>query len=82
MQTTVAQVGLSQPEDTSRELSDPPDLARLNAARWAFRRYHAHCFWYLRSDLKVTLEDLPTIADGLRKNGGRNGFLLAAKLFR
>lgn len=56
--------------------------ARVRAARQAFLRYHAQCFWYLRADLKVTAGDIPMIADGLRKNGGREGFLLAAQLCR
>ena len=56
--------------------------ARVRAAREAFREFHAQCFWYLRADLKITLAEVPMIADGLRKNGGRAGFLLAAKLCR
>ena len=82
MSTNVAQGGLSSQEDASATLSAQCDLAHLHAARRAFRLYHAQCFWYLRADLKITLADIPMIADGLRKNGGRNGFLLAAKLSR
>ena len=55
---------------------------RLQAARTAFRQFHAQCFWYLRADLEITLAEVPMIADGLRKNGGRAGFLLAAELCR
>ena len=55
---------------------------RLRAARAAFREFHAQCFWYLRADLEITLAEVPMIADGLRKNGGRAGFLLAAELCR
>lgn len=55
---------------------------RLRAARAAFRQFHAQCFWYLRADLEITLAEVPMIADGLRKNGGRAGFLLAAELCR
>lgn len=64
------------------ELDETAEAARVRAARRAFRRYHAQCFWYLRADLKVTAGDIPMIADGLRKNGGREGFLLAAQLCR
>jgi hypothetical protein len=59
-----------------------PENARVRAAREAFRKFHAQCFWYLRADLEITLAEVPMIADGLRKNGGRAGFLLAAKLCR
>ena len=58
------------------------DAARLREARRAFRDYHAQCFWYLRPDLQVTLGDVPEIVRGLRRHGGRKGFLLAARLCR
>ena len=56
--------------------------ARVRAAREAYRKYHAQCFWHLRADLEPTLADVPMIAEGLRKNGGRRGFLLAGELCR
>ena len=58
------------------------ERARVNAAREAFRKFHAQCFWYLRPDLEITPAEVPMIAEGLRRNGGRAGFLLAAKLCR
>ena len=58
------------------------DRARVRAARRAFRDYHAQCFWYLRPDTRVTLGDVPEIVRGLRRHGGRKGFLLAARLCR
>ena len=57
-------------------------MERIRAARQAFRRFHTQCFWYLREDMPVTQEDIPEIGRGLRHNGGREGFLLAAKLCR
>lgn len=56
------------------------DMVRVREARRAFKIFHAQCFWYLRQDLDITLKDVPKIAEGLRQNGGRRGFLLAAKL--
>ena len=82
MQTDAVQLCVSTQEESSRTSSDLTDEARLRTARRAFRRFHGQCFWYLRPDLEVTLADLPMIADGLRKNGGRSGFRLAAKLCR
>ena len=58
------------------------DKARVQAAREAFRKFHAQCFWYLRPDLEITPAEVPMVAEGLRRNGGRVGFLLAAKLCR
>jgi hypothetical protein len=71
----------------SRSHHTPPsaearDRVRVREARWAFRDYHAQCFWYLRPDMQVTLRDVPEIVRGLRRNGGRRGFLLAARLCR
>jgi hypothetical protein len=56
------------------------NMVRVREAQRAFRRFYAQCFWYFRQDMKVTLADIPEIARGLRKNGGREGFLLAEKL--
>ena len=58
------------------------DRVRVREARRAFRDYHAQCFWYLRPDMQVTPGDVPEIVRGLRRNGGRKGFLLAARLCR
>ena len=82
MQTDAAQGRVSPQEEASRTSSNLTDEARLRTARQAFRHFHAQCFWYLRADLEIKLADIPVIADGLRKNGGRSGFLLAAKLCR
>lgn len=57
-------------------------MVRVREAGRAFREFHAQCFWHLRKDMKVTLDDLPEIVRGLRQNGGRRGFLLAARLCR
>lgn len=58
------------------------DMVRVREARRAFRECRTQCFWYLRPDLVVTLEDVPEIARGLRLHGGRKGFLIAARLCR
>ena len=61
---------------------DARDMVRVREARRAFRRFYAQCFWYMRPDLEVTLADIPEIVRGLRQNGGRQGFFLAARLCR
>ena len=82
MRTDVLHPHLSPEEETTWTSSDLTDEARVRTATWAFRRFHGQCFWHLRADLEITLADLPMIVDGLRKNGGHSGFLLAAKLCR
>ena len=58
------------------------DMVRVREARRAFREFHTQCFWYLRPDLVVTLNDVPEIVRGLRQHGGRKGFRIAARLCR
>ncbi len=55
---------------------------KLELARAALREFHAQCFWYMRKDMDIKPADLSTIARGLRQNGGRRGFMIAAKLCR
>lgn len=57
-------------------------MVRVRETRRAFRAFHAQCFWYMRDDIDIKLADVPEIVRGLRQNGGRQGFLLAAKLCR
>jgi N-acyl-D-aspartate/D-glutamate deacylase len=56
------------------------NMVRMREARRAFRKFHAQCFWHMKDDMDITSEDIPEIVRGLRQNGGREGFLLAAKL--
>lgn len=74
-----------QKEANSRRVlssADARDMVRVREARRAFREFHAQCFWYLRPDLPISLDDIPEIVRGLRRNGGRKGFLVAARLCR
>ncbi|MEI7435800.1 MAG: hypothetical protein WCL16_03210 [bacterium] len=58
------------------------NMVRVREARRIFRKFYAQCFWFMRQDMVVTIEDIPELVRGLRQNGGRQGFLLAAKLCR
>jgi len=80
----LARIGRKGGGKSRRTLSpeDARNMVRVREARRALRCFYPQCFWYLRPDLRVTLADVPEIARGLRQNGGRQGFLLAAKLCR
>lgn len=80
----LAEIGRKGGEKSRRHLSseDARDMVRVREARRAFRKFHAQCFWYMRPDMDITLADIPEILRGLRQNGGRQGFLLAARLCR
>jgi hypothetical protein len=53
---------------------------RIDYAQELFNQYYTQCFWHMRQDLKVTEALIPTIIAGLKKFGGREGFLAADKL--
>lgn len=80
----LARIGRKGGSTSRRGLSsaDARDMVRVREARRAFREFHAQCFWYLRPDLQVSLDDVPEIVRGLRRDGGRKGFLVAARLCR
>lgn len=61
---------------------DAKEMVRIRETRRAYRKYHAQCFWYMPPDMEVKPSDIPEIIRGLQKYGGRQGFLLAAKLCR
>ena len=55
---------------------------KLELACLLFQKYHSQCFWHLRRDMEIGHEHIPIIVAGLRRHGGRSGFLEAAELCR
>jgi hypothetical protein len=53
---------------------------RLALANQLYREYHTRAFWHCPGDLLITEELLPMVVKGLRKYGGRRGFILAGQL--
>ncbi len=80
----LAEIGRRGGSRSRRYLSpdDARDMVRIREARRLFRRFYAQCFWYMKPDMHITLADIPEIARGLRKNGGREGYRLAARICR
>jgi hypothetical protein len=80
----LARIGRKGGAKSRRRLSseDAKNMVRVREARRAFNLFYSPCFWYMRKDMDITLADVPEIVRGLRQNGGRQGFLLAAKLCR
>ena len=78
----LAKIGRNGGKKSRRSLApdDARNMVRVREARRAFREFHAQCFWYMKSDMKITLADVAEVARGLRQNGGRRGFILAARL--
>jgi hypothetical protein len=64
-------------DPTSPASADPLELANR-----LYREFHGQCFWHSPRELVITAELVPFVAKGLRTDGGRRGFLLAAQLDR
>jgi len=57
-------------------------MVRVREARRAFRRFRATCFWSCRSDLVITITDVPWVAEQLMKHGNREAWRVGARLCR
>lgn len=68
---------MDEPSKAAAPLTLPE---RLALAQEAFERFHSRCFWFMRREAKITAEDIPYICERLRADGGRAGFLLAARI--
>jgi hypothetical protein len=56
------------------------DMVRVRQARRAFRKYYGKCFWSYRPDLEIGIDDVPWVAEQLRKHGDREAWRVAATL--
>lgn len=69
----------------SRRRLDPEtarNMVRVREARRAFKRFFARCFWSFDPDYRITLADVPWVAEQLMKHGGREGWEWGARLCR
>jgi hypothetical protein len=74
---------MSPPTTTLLSASRPlPADERLELAKRLYREYHARCFWHSPRDLVISEDLIPLVIRGLRKHGGRRGFILAGQLRR
>lgn len=58
------------------------EMVRIREARRAYRRFHATCFWWCDPAFEITAPDIPWLVEGLRKNGNREAWEVAARLCR
>lgn len=69
----------------SRRALDPATaraMVNVREARRAFRRFHTSCFWSYKTDLLITKDDVPWVAEQLMKHGNREAWEVAARLRR
>lgn len=57
-------------------------MVRLREARRAFRRFHTQCFWSTDPNYRVTIGDIPWVAERIMTYGGRQGWDVGARLCR
>lgn len=56
---------------------------RIRAAGRAqeiFKQYYATCFWHYDKNLKIDVDNMHLVVEGLKKYGGRIGLLLSEEL--
>lgn len=58
------------------------DMVRVREARRAFRRYRTACFWSYSPDLVIKAQDIPWVAEQLKKHGDREAWRLGVTLCR
>lgn len=55
-------------------------MVAVRLARQAFKEFRTKCFWSFRGDLTIGPEQVPWVAEQLRKHGNREAWAKAAKL--
>jgi hypothetical protein len=58
------------------------ERVQVREAGRAYRRFHTQCFWSFDPDLRITVREVPWVAERLMTHGGRLGFELGARLCR
>lgn len=57
-------------------------MVKVREARRAYRRFHAECFWSYDPEYVIGPSDVEWVAEQLRKNGGREAWVVAGALCR
>jgi len=58
------------------------NMVRVREARRAFREFRAECFWSFDPEYRITLADVPWVAEQLMRHGGARGWAVGARLCR
>lgn len=84
MRQYLATIGRKGGEKSRRALSSEAarDMVRVREARRAYRDFRSSCFWSNDPNYRITLADVPWVAQQLMRHGGRRGWEIGAKLSR
>jgi hypothetical protein len=82
IQRYLAEIGRKGGQKSRRKLPSGTarDMVRVREAQRAYRKFHALCFWSYDPAYRVTLDDIPWVAEQLRKNGNRKTWELSRRL--
>tara|TARA_R110002096_G_scaffold259030_1_gene452568 strand:- start:27067 stop:27333 length:267 start_codon:yes stop_codon:yes gene_type:complete len=80
----MAKIGREGGKKSRRSLSPAAarDMVKVREARRAFREFYSACFWSFDPDYRITIDDVPWVADKLMTYGGRRGWQIGNKLCR
>ena len=80
----LSKIGAVGGRKSRRKLSiaQAKDMVRVREARRLYVRFHTTCFWSSPDDLKITILDVPWVAERLREHGGLEGWRRGEKLCR
>lgn len=69
----------------SRRSLDPETaraMVRVREARRAFKRFRTTCFWSYRPDIIIGINEVPWVAEQLKKHGDRAAWSVGVRLCR
>ena len=69
----------------SRRTLDPETaraMVKLREARRAYKKFQVQCFWSSPKEYVIQYEDIPWVAKQIMTHGGREGWMIGAKLCR
>lgn len=80
----MARIGREGGKKSRRTLSPcaARNMVKVREARRAFREFYGTCFWSFDPKYRITIEDVPWVADKLMTYGGHRGWELGNKLCR
>jgi hypothetical protein len=56
------------------------EMVAVRLARSAFRKFFSQCFWSSPPDLEITPQNVPWVADQLRRNGNMAAWRAASRI--
>ena len=80
----MARIGREGGKKSRRTLTSAAarDMVKVREARRAYQDFHSECFWSFDPHYRITIRDVPWLADKLMTYGRRRGWEIGSKLCR